>query len=211
MTYKVGSLPTYSTGRTTSLREIHASDEGIQLLPNGIIIDKDLAIDGSNTGYTKELRPGCIMARITSTGRYVPCKRTKVNATGATGATVVVDNAAFFNAGDTISVGSDNVTIQSVDYTTNTITLTGSITYADNEDVIARGSLAGAETAVGILPVWRTLWNDDKTAYENTHASLEVAGYYFENMLIGDWTNIKADTAALLQGIKTVSGGVPKR
>ncbi len=160
-----------------------------------IQIDATYAYDGSNTGYERTLRPGTIMARITATKLWVPCKRTQTNA-GATSAEVTVDNAAFFKAGDKISVGADtNLTISSVDYGTNTITLSGSITYADNEAVVgSEAVLAGSEIARGVLDEEVDLYDDATRDYlDKASGRLLVEGHVVKSQLLGDYDACTAD------------------
>jgi hypothetical protein len=61
---------------------------------------------------------------------------TRING-AATSATQTVDSTRFLNAGDTILIDTDQVTVQSVDSDTQ-ITLTGSITTADNDAIKRR-------------------------------------------------------------------------
>lgn len=187
-------LPGSRTLRSYTPRDIYYTKE---LKPgmDGGRIDATYAIDGSNTGYTDELRPGWLMARITATSQWVPCKRTQVNDTGATAASFIVDNAAAFMAGDTITVGGDTgLTISSVNYTTNTITLTGSITFADNDIVIASGALAGAETARGILDEFVQLYDPDQRTNVDRYVGRIITSNAKINttMVLGDLSACRA-------------------
>jgi len=186
-------IPGSRTLRSYTPRDIYYTKE---LKPgmDGGRIDATYAIDGSNT-YTDEIREGTLMARITATSQWVPCKRTQVNDTGATAASFIVDNAAFFAAGDTITVGGDTgLTIDSVNYTTNTITLTGSITFADNDIVIASGALAGAETARGVLDEFVQLYdNNQRTTVDRYVGRILTSNAKLNTtMILGDLSACRA-------------------
>ncbi len=182
------------TRSVAGLREFKLAPARSEHYAPPIQIDASYAYDGSNTGFERTLRPGTIMARITATKLWVPCKRTQTNA-GATSAAVTVDNAAFFKAGDKISVGADtNLTISSVDYETNTITLSSSITYADNEAVIGSETvLAGSEIARGILDEEIDLYDPATRDYvDKATGRLLVEGQVIKSQLLGDYDAITA-------------------
>lgn len=203
-------VPGSSLVRSYVPREILVSSELGNPGYDGGVIEADYAIDGGNTGYTGELRPGTIMGRITASKRWVPCKRTKVNASGATAASFAVDDARAFKAGDTISVASDDVTILSINYSTNTITLTGSITFADNDDVVARGTLAGAEIPRGILHEHVDLYDHDTRANVDRQVGRIITSNAKVNtaMVLGDLTNCRAATGQMLGQIQFYTNGV---
>lgn len=69
-----------------------------------IHIDSANAYDRSNTSYETQLRPGQIMARITSSKKWVPVKRTKANGAGLAATALVVDNANHFKVGDDVAI-----------------------------------------------------------------------------------------------------------
>lgn len=191
-----GKLPGYETGRSVTPREIH-HQEDFKLKPQGIALSGDAAIDGSNTGYTNEIRVGWVLGRISTgdyAGMYVPCKRTRarVNASGSSGTSsaagdfsiVVVDNAAAFKVGDVITVGGDtDLTILNVNYVTNEIKVDEPITVTADEVVIAQD---GSQTPVGILHNFRKLRNDENDAAANKSADMEIEGDYIKSMLLGD-------------------------
>lgn len=153
------------------------------------VIDATYAYDGSND-YPYELREGCLMAKITASGKWVPVKRTNVTADGGATATAIpVVNAAFFKVGDTITVGGDSgKTITAVNYSTNTITVSGSaFTFANDEAVIASGDLAGAQTAIAVLDEHVNLRDSEMDdEYDSTTGHLVIAGYVDDDMLLGD-------------------------
>lgn len=192
-------LPGYEVGRTVSDREILFSQGAMIQVP--IVVDGALGIDGGNGNYSYELRAGWLMGRITASGRWVPCKRTTVTpAGGATGTDVPVVNAAAFKVGDVISVGADsNKTITAISYATNTITVSGSFTFANSEAVVAQD---GSQTARGILLDFVKLKNDDNTAAVHRSAGLLIQGAVRVSRLLGDVAAIRADTNAKLGGFR---------
>jgi len=182
------------TRSVAGLREFKLAPARPEHYAPPIQIDATYAYDGTNTGYERTLRPGTLMARITASKLWVPCKRTQTNA-GATSASVTVDNASFFRAGDKISVGSDtNLTVSSVDYGTNTIVLSGSITYADNEAVIgSESALAGSEIARGVLDEEVDLYDEATRDYvDKASGRLLVEGQVVKSQLLGDYDAITA-------------------
>lgn len=193
-------LPGRTTGRTVQGRQILRDSRNAR--HEGGVIDSDYAYDGSNTGYETELRAGCLMAVITGTKKYVPVKRTVVNGAHTSGdTTIVVDNSAFFKAGDTITfTGASEVTIDSIDYATHTITLTAGIdaNVADDAACVASGALAGAETAVAILDEFVAM-KDKETQVVADRASgkLLIQGFVLDAMLLGDVTAARAATNQL--------------
>lgn len=194
-------LPGREAGRTIVDREISYGGVPLEYHAGGAVMNASKAIDGGNTGYTYEIRAGWPLGRITATGLLVPCKRTQVNQSGATGTAFIVDNAAAFRVGDTISVGADTgKVISAIDYTTNTITVGGSFTFADNEAVVAED---GSQTCIGFLGEFLRLRNADNTADQNQAVSkLVVGGVVNQSYLLGDITAILADTtsAAAMRG-----------
>jgi len=182
------------TIRSYTPRDIYYTKE---LKPgmDGGRIDSTYAIDGGNTGFTDELRPGTLMGRITANGQWVACKRTQVNAAGATAASFAVDDARAFMAGDTITVGGDTgLTILSINYGTNTITLTGSITFADNDAVFASGALAGSETARGVLDEFVQLYDPNTKALRDLYVGRIITSNakIRTDMILGDLAACRA-------------------
>lgn len=188
----MSSVPGYATRRSVSPREIAWGGVPLEILPGGIILDGTNGIDGGNTGYTNEIRPGWALGRITATGKYVPCKRTTTTTTG-TVTSVVLVNSYPFKVGDAVDIGADtNITISAIDYTTHTITI-ASTTVASGEAVVARD---GSQTCVGFLQDWKKLRNYDNTAAEDKLGNLIVGGALNQSYLLGDITAILADTTS---------------
>lgn len=167
-----------------------ATPEGAQYLPGGITIDATAGYDGSNTGYETLFRAGCVMALNTSSKKYVPAKRTLANGAGSSTASLVVDNSAFFKAGDALQIGSTTGTISSIDYTTHTITLTATKTWSDNDVVYCTTN--GTGTAVGVLAGDVDCYQDDTRTSADSPGQLLVAGFLKASRLLGDYTAIMA-------------------
>lgn len=201
------SIPGQRTGRTHTNRTALFSSVGLRWGQGGMVVDATYAYDGANTSYEQELRAGTIMAQITTSGLWVPCKRTAVSAAGvslsasAPSALIAVDDARAFLAGDEITVNATSgLIISSVNYSTNVITLTTSIDVdlADGDPVFASGSaLAGAEIARGILDEHINLKDEDGTARDKSFGKLIVAGMCRKDMLLGDYAAILAATDQL--------------
>lgn len=192
------ALPGSTVSRTVTPREIMLSREGMIQVP--VIVDGTLSMDGSHGAMVREIRAGWPLGRVTSTGRFVPCKRTKTNGAGGTGTDVTVVNAAAFRAGDAIDVGGDaNKTIASVNYSTNTITLSSSITWAASEDVVSRD---GSQNARGILLDTVSLLGDDGVTLAHRGAGMLIQGAVKSGTLLGDLAAVRADAGARLAGIR---------
>lgn len=197
----MSKTPGYETGRTITPREIAYGPNPLEIHVGGIVVDGTNGIDGGNTGYTYEIRAGWAMGRITSTGLCVPCKRTKANGSSESSSQdgaltdLVVDNAAAFVVGDTITVGSNTgLTVTAVTYSTNTIQVDDSINVTDDDVVFAED---GSGTCIGFLADSVKLKNDDNTAVANKTANLVIGGQLNQSYLLGDVTSILAHTASL--------------
>ena len=183
------AIPGYESLETFTPREFLYSLEKQKIKPGGVQLDGTNGIDGGNTGTTYDIRSGWLLGRITSSGKYVPLKRTRVNMTGATATDIVVDNSYPFAAGDVISIGSDTgLTISAVDYTTHTITI-ASTTVADNEAVVAED---GSQTCRGILWDTQRLRNYLNTAAADKIGTLLTGGVINTAGLLGDWDAVLA-------------------
>lgn len=201
------SIPGQRTGRTHTNRTALFSSVGLRYGQGAMVVDATYAKDGGNTGYTQELRAGTIMAQITTSGLWVPCKRTAISAAGvslsqsAPSALIAVDDARAFLAGDEITVNATSgKIISSVNYETNVITLTVAMDtdLADGDPVFASGSaLAGAEIARGILDEHINLVDEDGTARDKSFAKLIVAGMCRKDMILGDIAAVLAATDQL--------------
>lgn len=154
----------------------------------GGIIDATYAYDGSNTDYETQLRPGCLMAQITSSKLWVPLKRSTLTDDVSTSATVPVTNAAFFKAGDTVTVGATaGKTIASVNYSTNVITLTSTVSASDGDTIKASGALAGAEIPRAILAEYVDLYDEEtRTNRDSSTPDLCYLGTIRSAMVLGD-------------------------
>ena len=93
--------------RTATERNCLLKTDDLFDAPNGAIFDATYAWDAGHVGYERYLRPGTPIAMITASGLWVPTKRSKANGRGAASTSLIVDNAAFFKAGDTISIGGN--------------------------------------------------------------------------------------------------------
>lgn len=90
--------------RTVTERQCLLKTDDLHDAPGGAIFDASYAWDAGNVGYERQFRPGTPAAQITSSGLWVPTKRSKANGGGAAATALIVDNAAFFKAGDTVSI-----------------------------------------------------------------------------------------------------------
>jgi hypothetical protein len=191
----MSQLPGYETGRTITPREIAFGSDNLEIFPGGVVINGTIGIDGANTNFTNEIRAGWALGRITSTGKYVPCKRSQVNGTSGSVTSIVVDNAAAFAVGDTITVGADTgKVITAINYGTNTITWSGAITVADNEEVFAED---GSGTCRGFLYEFVKLRNADNTAAQDKTGDVVVGGSLNQAWLLGDIAAILAHAASV--------------
>ena len=115
----------------------------------GVTIDADLvrAVDSE-----KVLPIGTALAKVTATGLYCAARVGVLASSTATDApTAVVDNASVFLAGDKVSIdGGAELTIQSINYDTNTITFTTNVGAVVAADKLVLGT-GGTGTAVCML------------------------------------------------------------
>lgn len=188
-----GSFAGYGTLDTVTPREFFysAHPSPVEYKPGGIVIDKTLSLDGYYyaAGNSYDLRAGWWMGRNSTTGKYTPCKRTRVNMTGATATAIVVDNSYAFKVGDVITIGGDTgLTISAIDYTTHTLTIT-STTVADNDVVFCED---GSGIPRGILGNFVRLRNSQNTAAEDKFAKLVIQGSVNQAYLLGDTDAIVA-------------------
>lgn len=225
MSYLGGSR----TGRTVTPRNILKRTGDDFYLPGPNVLDAGTvtyrrSVDGGNTGYTNELRAGCVMAQITASKKWVPCKRTTVAAggsgsgSGAGSAVMPVANAAFFIVGEIITIegtsaGTVTKTLTAVDYGNNLLTFSGAIQYDTGDAVyvstLSDGSTsaAGAEIPRAILSetVWTTNLQDPidaaaGTLYDKT-VQLLYRGYVDEDYILGDYSACRSATVNYLDGI----------
>lgn len=195
------SVPGVRIGPNRTNRNCLWNDDGLMTVQG--TIDSGNAYDGANTGYVTELRAGTPLAVITATKKFVPCKRTTVTpAGGATSADVPVVDARAFKVGDVITVGGDtSKTITAINYSTNTITVSGgSFTFANDEAVFAT-TPAGSATCRGILNEHVVLRDEDGTDRDKQVSQIVVGGGVRSGQILGDLAAIRADTSAQLSQI----------
>lgn len=199
-------LPGYEAGFTASPRDVLYSHDGT--ITVGIVIDGDKSVDGTSPTQTYDLRAGWLMGRITATGRWTPCKRTRTKSASSGGESshagdytiVPVDDASSFRVGDVISVGNDaNLTITNVNYLTNKITVNDPIAFSGDEIVAAND---GSANCRGVLLDFVRLRNDDNSAARHRSGTLLVQGMVNSNLLLGDLATIRLDASAKLTGIR---------
>lgn len=190
--------PGQRAGVTIAPRDILLSYQAVRY-GNGVI-DAANAYDGANTSYEDELRPGTIMAQITATGLWVPCKRTVVAETGTVTALVVTDARAF-KAGEVISVGADtSLTISAIDYATNTLTIASTAVVAG--EAVLCTSIAGSDVARGILNEFVKLKDEDGTSRNKSFGQMVIAGLVNGSLCLGDYAAIRAASGMYLNGIQ---------
>ena len=183
-------------------RIILMSDQGVIELPGPAIMDSVNAYDGANTNRTDEMLAGLILAQITASKKWVPVKRTQANGAGSTTATLIVDNARSFIAGETLQIGSTTGIISSINYGTSTITLTATKSWSDNDVVYAitaadgATSLAGCEIARCILKESVRLLDGvqfSTTKVDKAFVGI-LGGYVNSNMILSDYAAVRAVT-----------------
>lgn len=191
------NLPGFEKGRTQTPREVLLSHEGMIQAP--IVVDGLKGIDGRNA-VSDEIRAGWLLGQVTSSRRWVPCKRTQAANSGAASTTLVVDNSSAFRAAELIVVGVNPAQpIVSIDYTTDTITLTSAISWSISDVVRATD---GSQTCRGILLDFVKLRNTENDAPAHQSAGLLIQGAVQTPMILGDLLAIRADTGAKLGGIR---------
>lgn len=192
------SIPGQRTGISVTPRDVLMNYDVVRFGRG--TIDADKAYDGANTNHEDELRPGTILGQITASKLWVPCKRTAANGAGATVTALVVDDARAFKAGDSIKIAALSAQdIVSVNYATNTITLTSAVTWADGAAVVA---VDGSETARAILNEFVKLKDEDGVARNKMFGQAVICGLVYPSMLLGDAAAIRADTGNKLSHIQ---------
>lgn len=194
----MSQLPGLGAAQTSVPREVLYSSEGAITGP--IVLDGTIGIDGRSPTQTFDVRAGWLLGRVTATGRFVPCKRTTVNNANGTGTSFVVANSSAFRAGDVITVGtSTNLTISSVNYTANSITVATSFTWTNGAAVFAQD---GSAICRGVLLDFVRLRTPENLAPASKGASMLVQGLVRTDMILGDLSAIRADTLSRLAGIR---------
>ena len=202
------NVPGQRKGITTTPRVIVKSDKNL-IFERGVI-DATYAIDGGNTGKTDELRAGCLMAKLTTSGKWVPAKFTRVkggtsgSGSGAGDTALTVEDARFFKADDPVSVetaaGTANHTVSSVDYVNNVITMTTAVDNPNEGGLVqGRGALAGSGTVRAILNNFVKLLgipvHEDAVWRDMTIDQLLISGYVDASQILGDLAGVRASTS----------------
>lgn len=179
-------------GATHSPREILLATEGARYLPGGRVIDGVRSRDTANTGDTDVLRPGTLLGRVTSSGKYASAiigvtgvlhDTSVVTTTMTLPAAVVAELARRIGASGTFKVvgpptSAGTVAIETVTYaaiaSATTITITA--TAAD----FAAGSLImpvdGSETIRGLLDGFVKVTDVDGTNRDTRLPRLLIGG-----------------------------------
>lgn len=179
-------------GVTVTPREIAYGGAELELLAGGITLDEN-GYDGGNTGYPNRIRAGWPLGMITTTKKWVPCKRTTTTTTGSVQSAVLV-NSYPFKVGDVITINNDtDITITAIDYTTHTITWSGAKTIASGEAVFAQD---GSQTCRGFLEGERDLYDEEARDTVEREGNLVIGGMVDLSKLLGDMSAIWADATS---------------
>lgn len=185
-------LAGFATGNTASPREALLCSEGTIQVP--ILLDSG-AFDGGNTGKTGEIRAGWLLGRLSASNRFVPCKRTRANGSGSTSVTLIVDNAAAFKVGDSVTLaGTNSTAVSAINYSSNTLTLAVSRSWSDDA-VIASGD--GASVPRGVLLDNVTMQQSDESAASHKSAGMLIQGAVKVAKLLGDVSSIRLDVSGI--------------
>lgn len=175
--------------------QVLADLKGAATIPGGVQLDATNCYDGANTGFEQLIRAGWLLAKNTTTGKYCTVKRTQAVGAGVTVAALVVDNAAAFKAGDSITIGGTAAVIASIVYSTNTITLTATKSWSDNAVVI----VSGMESAVAVLGEDVQLYDNKLlVATDATAGTVYRSGMLVAGVLKGDVAAVTAISGNLI-------------
>lgn len=175
--------------------QVLADLKGATTIPGGVQLDATNCYDGDNTGFEQLIRAGWLLAKNTTTGKYVTVKRTQANGAGSSATALIVDEAAAFKAGDSITIGGTAAVISSIVYSTNTITLTAAKTWSDNAVVI----VSGMESAVAVLGEDVQLYDNKLlTATDATAGTVYRSGLLVAGVLKGDVAAVTAISGNLI-------------
>lgn len=176
------------SGRVVTTRKVLRNTD-TKILIDGVMASS--AYDGGQaSGYESYIRGGWILGQDSTTKRWSLCKQTRANGAGVTTATLIVDNAAAFKAGDNITVNGVAKTIQSINYSTNTITLTATASWSDRDSVLGTG---GVQIARGILLNDEVeLYNYEKRTLVEKAITIVALGEVFDASLLGDKATVFA-------------------
>lgn len=127
------------------------ASEHLRFIQGGMTIDGTYVRDGQYETGKKIVKVGTRLAKITSSGLYAPVRASALaSAAAAADTTIEVDDATFYMAGDALSIGGTAATIDSINYSTNVITLTAAVGADKVVDTTVLGT-GGFGTAVAIL------------------------------------------------------------
>lgn len=186
-------LPGFEQGRTYAPREIFYSTQNQEWKPGGIILDGTTATpasDGGNGLFPYEIRAGWWVGTYTAAPTKARlCTLTRAVGAGAATATLIVANAGAFVAGDAITVNAVAKVILSINYTTNTITLTTTATWSNNDFVLGTD---GSQIPQGVVSEFTKLKNVDNTVAIDKSSKLAIGGELDQGMLLGDTASIIA-------------------
>lgn len=186
-----------TTDAGTTPRAILMNTEGAIPLAGPNVLDSVNAYDGGNTNRVDEIRAGWLMAQHTATTKWSPCKRTRANGAGVATATLVVSNAAAFQVGEKLQVGSNaNCVISTINYLTNTITLSATKSWSDL-DVVYTTTLKDGTTSAAGYEIPKAINKQGvrmlsgvpfESTYVDKACPLWAGGYFNSSMILGDLT-----------------------
>jgi len=164
-------VPGIGTTRTAQYRKVLLTDRGAVYLPGGKVIKGSASRDPGNTGYVHTLRPGILLGKRTSDGKYAPSvigALTTAYSASSDGTSLTVPTAVATEIARRLTVGTDEIQIcgpssaggavssehrvvSAVNTATGVVTLASALT---NDYVV--GSLVqpydGSQTPLGLLP-----------------------------------------------------------
>lgn len=121
--------------------------------------------------------------------RVRPYAKTLANGAGAGSSTLIVDDASNFYVGDAIFIaGTDSTeTVQSIDKSTETITLTGNATWSDNDEI----SISASNELLGVLLHDTTTYegavdSDGAVVHRDRRCMLLTIGVVNRTRVVGD-------------------------
>ena len=169
-------------GRTVTPRKI-LLDTDFHAIIDGIL-DSAAYDGGQASGYESYIRGGWILGFNSTTKRWTLCKQSTTSTTGSV-TSAVVANSYPFKVGDVITIGGDtDITLTGVNYSTHTLTWSGSKTIASGEAVIAQD---GSQIARGILLNDEIeLYDYEKRTLVNKPIKILARGSVFNSSLLGD-------------------------
>lgn len=206
----------FATEKTHTPRSVLASPSGAMYMPAGRVLDGSKARDPLNTGDLDVLRPGLLIGKITSGGKFAPSilgVTTVAYASGATVNTTLTVSAAtateivrrigssgtFKISGPPSAAGTvatATVTFSAVNTSTGVITIT-----ALAANYIAGSFIRpadGSETILGILDQHLKVTDPDGTSQDTVLSRLLVGGMIDASQIL----NWPSDTS-LVAWVKT--------